>query len=188
MTVYTDQVVFDAIVAATHIEDGAIVVSVPLFIKAFNGHQDRALCNSLELTAAAPQCSSEIVRVAISILNKKSPDEITFTEAKFREETVKLATVELSPGKERDPAIRGLQKMTDKILRMWTVYDHPTDYPHSYVARLFEVYSDASIKATGSIIVANDIETLQEIMEFQMHLTRLSRFPEDDPKIVETWM
>ena len=45
----TDQPIFDAIAAATHFEDGHIVISVPTFIEFFNNHRDRALCTSLAL-------------------------------------------------------------------------------------------------------------------------------------------
>ena len=27
----------------------------------------------------------------------------------------------------------------EAVLRMWTVYDHPTDFPEAYVARMCEV-------------------------------------------------
>jgi hypothetical protein len=72
-------------------------------------------------------------------------------------------------------------------LRMWTIYDHPSDYPDKYVARLFDVDDDGP-KPTSSIIVAPDLQMLRDILEFEMHLTCLARSPEDDQKIVETWL
>lgn len=68
-------------------------------------------------------------------------------------------------------------------IRIWTVYDHPTDYPDKYVARLFE-----GDQATASIIIADSLETLRMILCFEMGLARLARFAGDDAKIVETWL
>ena len=72
-------------------------------------------------------------------------------------------------------------------LAMWTIYDHPNDYPNYFVARRFEV-SSAGPVATESIVVAADLEKLRDMFEFEMHLTCLARSPEDDPKIIEVWL
>ena len=37
------------------------------------------------------------------------------------------------------------------MISMWVVYDHPKDYPDSYVARLWEAYPDGP-KMTDSLI------------------------------------
>lgn len=73
------------------------------------------------------------------------------------------------------------------MLSMWTVYDHPLDYPEKYVARQFIVAASGP-RPTASIIIADDLETLRETLCFEMHLACLTRSPEDDPKIVETWL
>jgi hypothetical protein len=71
-------------------------------------------------------------------------------------------------------------------LAMWTVYDSPSDYPGKFVARRF--YVDASgVKPSGSIIIAENLETVRYILCAEMGLIRLTRNEEDDPKIVETW-
>jgi len=75
----------------------------------------------------------------------------------------------------------------DKVLRIWTVYDHPTDYPDCYVARLHEVRVTGS-QPTGSFMVCQDLEMLRSILCFEMHLTCLARSPEDEPQIVENWL
>ncbi|HET9538090.1 MAG TPA: hypothetical protein VFP43_22545 [Mesorhizobium sp.] len=72
-------------------------------------------------------------------------------------------------------------------LRMWTVYDHPKDYPDCYVARMFEVDAEGP-RATGSIIIMESLERLRDTLAFEMHLTPMKRNPEDDPVIVETWL
>jgi hypothetical protein len=70
---------------------------------------------------------------------------------------------------------------------MWTVYDHPLDYPEKFVARRWDVDANG-LKPSASIIVASDLEILRDILQFELGLTMLMRSPEDDPKIVETWL
>ncbi len=72
------------------------------------------------------------------------------------------------------------------VLRMWTVYRHPRDYPDKYVARLWEHDADGP-RATGSIVIADELERLQDEM-MMTGLVKLMRRPEDDPVIVETWL
>lgn len=72
-------------------------------------------------------------------------------------------------------------------MRMWTVYDHPLDYPDHFVARLWEV-TPAGSTATASIITATDIEKLRDTLEFEMGLAMLLRDPNDDPAILEIWL
>ena len=72
-------------------------------------------------------------------------------------------------------------------LAMWTVYDHPKDYPDKFVARRFDV--DASgPRPSASVIIMDDLDDLRDILAYDMHLTCLSRSPEDEPQIVETWL
>jgi len=79
-----------------------------------------------------------------------------------------------------------MRESSPKMLRMWTVYRHPRDYPGKYVARLWEI--DASGHPnTGSIVVSDTLESLQDELE-AMGLVRLIRSPGDDPVIVETWL
>jgi hypothetical protein len=73
------------------------------------------------------------------------------------------------------------------ILSMWTVYDHPLDYPDKFVARRFDIDHDG-VRASSSIIVTPTLQMLRDILEFELHLTCLARNDDDDPKIVETWL
>ena len=74
-----------------------------------------------------------------------------------------------------------------RALAIWTVYDHPSDYPDKFVARRF--YIDGSgHHASGSIIISSDLERLRNILALEMHLTRLVRDPSDEPQIVESWL
>lgn len=69
------------------------------------------------------------------------------------------------------------------MLKIWTVYNHPLDYPDKFVARLF-----VGEQPTESVIIADDLETIRDILCFELGLTVLGRSPEDDSKIVETWL
>jgi len=73
------------------------------------------------------------------------------------------------------------------MLRLWTIYKHPKDFPDSYVARQFEVTPDQGARPTASIVIASSLEFLREQM-MDMGLVKLARSPEDDPVIVETWL
>ena len=64
--------------------------------------------------------------------------------------------------------------MSGDRLAIWTVYDHPLDYPNDFVARRFEVDA-GGYRPTESIIVTRDLETLRRIFLTEMHLTCLSR-------------
>jgi hypothetical protein len=71
-------------------------------------------------------------------------------------------------------------------LQMWTVYDHPRDFPNSYVARCFDV-DGSGPRATDNIMVSPSLDALRDMLAAR-GLTALCRSPEDDPKIVETWL
>jgi hypothetical protein len=71
-------------------------------------------------------------------------------------------------------------------LKMWTIYDHPTDYPNQFVARLLLV-DNGEVKMTWIIILSDELEALRNHMR-RWELTRVPRSPEDEPQIVESWM
>ena len=64
----------------------------------------------------------------------------------------------------------------------WTIYDHPRDFPHNYVARRFE-----GDKPTGDVMVGTDLSLMRRALELK-GLVPLPRFQEDDAKIVEVWL
>lgn len=72
-------------------------------------------------------------------------------------------------------------------LAIWTVYDHPKDYPDKFVARRFDV-SPGKVEASGSIIIMDKLKDLRDMLEFEMHLSCIARHPEDEPQIVEAWI
>ncbi len=75
--------------------------------------------------------------------------------------------------------------MRDK-LAIWTVFDHPTDNPDFFVARLSLVDGDGP-KVTEEAICTRDLAALRLEMT-RRGLTRLERFDEDAPNIVEVWL
>lgn len=77
--------------------------------------------------------------------------------------------------------------MSEDALRMYTVYDHPDDFPADYVAREWVIQAGQDA-APGQVVVrAPDLEVVRMALSSQ-GLHRLERQPEDDPKIVETWL
>lgn len=80
---------------------------------------------------------------------------------------------------------RQRQSHTDGVLSMWTVYDHPDDFPHSYVARRYEV--TAAGPTVTSDIVQGELDVIRKSFE-HCGLTCIARDEGDDAYIVETWL
>lgn len=72
------------------------------------------------------------------------------------------------------------------MLSMWTVYDHPSDFPKGFIARRWEIERSGA-EPTADVMRAYDLEPLREQLR-NMGLTCLDRNPEDEPQIVETWL
>jgi len=69
-------------------------------------------------------------------------------------------------------------------LPMWVVYDHPRDYPDSFVARRW-----LTDQPTQAIIVDTTLDEVRRRIQRAMPgAVRLARFLNDDPKIVEVWL
>jgi hypothetical protein len=75
--------------------------------------------------------------------------------------------------------------MTDDALALWTVYDHPSDFPDRFIARL-SLISRTGVVATQKTVSAATLEELRD--RLPPGLCRLDRDPSDDPVIVETWL
>lgn len=67
------------------------------------------------------------------------------------------------------------------LLSIWTIYDHPSDFPDNFVARAF------TTGPTNEIILATSLEQLRNVFD-AAGLVQMQRHPSDDPKIVETWL
>jgi hypothetical protein len=71
-------------------------------------------------------------------------------------------------------------------LSIWTVFDHPTDYPSDFVARR-SVVDKSGINVTNELLRYQDVDALRDKLAAR-GLTRLSRGPDDAPNIMETWL
>lgn len=69
---------------------------------------------------------------------------------------------------------------------MWTIYDHPLDFPDEFVARRWETTA-AGAFATSDVMRSKRIELIRQEME-RRGLYRLERFDNDDPNIMEVWL
>ena len=67
-------------------------------------------------------------------------------------------------------------------LTMRVVYDHPSDFPDRYVARLWE-----GEKPTSNVKVSRDVEKIRRHLA-GMGMVKLMRSPEEDPVIMEFWL
>lgn len=71
-------------------------------------------------------------------------------------------------------------------LAMWTVYDHPSDYPDCFIAR--ESFTGRGVIAhTHNTIQADTLEAIREQL-VDRGLVCLPRQPADDPVIMEVWL
>jgi len=71
-------------------------------------------------------------------------------------------------------------------LEMWTVYDHPADYPDHYVARKWLVGKKyAEPEATDEILIDADLDELRKRIPPWLYC--MPRQEGDDSKIVEVW-
>lgn len=69
---------------------------------------------------------------------------------------------------------------------MWTVYDHPLDFPEHFVARMWIVDGDGQ-RPTDTVITAETLDALRDWLA-DHNLTPLPRNAADEPQIVETWL
>lgn len=70
-------------------------------------------------------------------------------------------------------------------LDMWTVYDHPSDFPDKFVARLFRL-TDAVVPTTAHI-VSDDVDKIRAFL-LEKRLVCLKRSEFDEPHIIEVWL
>lgn len=74
-------------------------------------------------------------------------------------------------------------------LDIWSVYDHPSDYPDSFVARKTTIHK-AVITVARDVLKAPTLDAIRALVQHHspIVLTRFERSPDDDPVIVECWM
>lgn len=75
--------------------------------------------------------------------------------------------------------------MTDgTVLKMWTIYAHPADYPEGYVARQWII--GPGNEYPGPARYRPDLEAARAALPEGLY--RLDRDPGDDPTVVESWI
>lgn len=72
------------------------------------------------------------------------------------------------------------------VLDIWTVYDHPADFPDGFVARLWAIGPGGEPLATRHIVLGATLEAVRALLP--RGLDCLPRQPGDDPCIVECWL
>jgi hypothetical protein len=79
--------------------------------------------------------------------------------------------------------------MSDDGIEMavWTVYDHPLDYPTGFVARRFSLQTGL---ATDDVLYAPTLEAIRAKLVYAMGYAPhwVGRGEHDDPVIVESWI
>jgi hypothetical protein len=73
-------------------------------------------------------------------------------------------------------------------MELWTVYDHPTDYPDEFVARLWIVKFNNTVEATQTVITDSTLEGLRTKLQANPNLVSIKRYLEDEPQIIEVWL
>jgi hypothetical protein len=88
-----------------------------------------------------------------------------------------------------DPAFKVLmanaEAMKRGALSLWTIYEKPLDCPDGFLARRFESNKDGDGPTLDTVV--GDLEHIRLIFT-RAGLFRLSREPDDEPQIVETWV
>src|SRR5579864_6488168 len=82
------------------------------------------------------------------------------------------------------PLIRLLYDLRAE-LPMFTVYDRPEDFPDHIVARLWTSLPEP--RPTTFLLRASTIGPVRDFLA-ALGLTHLSRSPEDNPAVLETWL
>lgn len=87
--------------------------------------------------------------------------------------------------------------MSGGELRIWTIYDHPLDWPEFYVAREFAIglrddtgpvpVMRRDAEPTDNLMMARNLDELRATMRFH-GLTVIPRDESDDAGIVESWL
>jgi hypothetical protein len=74
--------------------------------------------------------------------------------------------------------------MNGTPLEIWTVFDHPDDYPGEFVARKWLVFGGAYYP-THDVFTGPTLQSVRD--QIPPGLWCSPRAPEDEPAIVESW-
>jgi hypothetical protein len=93
-----------------------------------------------------------------------------------------------------DPAFKVLmanaEAMKRGALSLWTIYEKPLDHPDGFLARRFEILKGEILKGESAPTedhLTGELEHIRLIFT-RAGLYRLSRSPDDEPQVVETWV
>jgi hypothetical protein len=75
---------------------------------------------------------------------------------------------------------------TNEIISVWTVYDHPKDFPLHYVARRHDV-QHGELRVSTYFVASFSLRTLRNHLE-SLGLHYIPRREDDDPLVVEMWI
>lgn len=78
---------------------------------------------------------------------------------------------------------------TEDTLKIYTLYDHPADFPNAYVVRCWLTVkgNPVPMAMAGPFMVTADLNKIATKMQ-EMGLTPIARNAEDDPKIMRTYL
>lgn len=72
------------------------------------------------------------------------------------------------------------------MIRLIAIYEHPRDFPHSFVARLWVAGAPGIYVSGEPCAVAPSLEDARKAVP--TGFSRYGRDPQDDPVIVEVWI
>jgi hypothetical protein len=74
----------------------------------------------------------------------------------------------------------------DRLLTIFVIYQNPSDYPGKFVVRAQDALPSGEVRPHPDCIVCDTIEQARETVP--PGLVLLTRAPDDDPVIYETWI
>ena len=81
-----------------------------------------------------------------------------------------------------------IKHLIKKNMNLYTIYNSPTDYPDTFVARRWEVVPPENEPVAMEVFMVDaDLDKIREKL-FGMGLFKVPRDESDDQKIVETWL
>lgn len=73
------------------------------------------------------------------------------------------------------------------VLNVWTIFDHPRDYPDGYIARCFETGAGMTEPVPTNYTITGDLPLIRATLDYA-GLVRMMRSEGDDKNIVESWL
>lgn len=81
-----------------------------------------------------------------------------------------------------------IKHLTKKNMDLYTIYDSPTDYPNTYIARRWKVEAPENEPVAMEVfMVDSDLDKIR-IKLREMGLFKIPRDESDDKNIIETWL